>query len=55
MDEQDRQNLLVFIVAVLLVAVSLWLIHSTQKTIKLEDCAFSGRRNCNPIPIPADR
>jgi hypothetical protein len=51
MDERDRQNLLAAIIAVVLIGLSLWLIHAWSEHIKMENCVFSGRRDCNPIPM----
>jgi hypothetical protein len=51
MDERDRQNLLAAIVAVVLIALSLWLFHAWSEHLKMENCVLSGRRDCNPIPM----
>jgi hypothetical protein len=51
MDERDRQNLLAAIAAIVIIGLSLWLIHAMSESMKLQNCVFSGRRNCNPIPM----
>jgi hypothetical protein len=37
-------------VAVVLLAVGLWLAHELTATSKMQDCLMSGRTNCNVIP-----
>jgi hypothetical protein len=37
-------------IAVVLLAVGLWLAHELTSTSKMQDCLMSGRTNCNVIP-----
>jgi hypothetical protein len=37
------------IIAVVLLAVGLWLAHELTAASKLQDCLMSGRTNCNVI------
>jgi hypothetical protein len=37
-------------VAVVLLAVGLWLAHALTASSKMQDCLMSGRTNCNVIP-----
>jgi hypothetical protein len=37
-------------IAVLLLAVGLWLAHELTAASKMQDCLMSGRTNCNVIP-----
>jgi hypothetical protein len=37
------------IIAVVLLAVGVWLAHSLTAASKLQDCVMSGRTNCNVI------
>ena len=37
------------IIAVVLLAVGLWLAHELTAASKMQDCLMSGRRNCNVI------
>jgi len=37
-------------IAVLLLAVGLWLAHDLSAASKLQDCLMSGRTNCAVIP-----
>lgn len=38
------------VVAVVLLAVGLWLARELTATSKMQDCLMSGRTNCNVIP-----
>jgi hypothetical protein len=49
MDERDKQNLGAAIAVIILIGLALWLGHMWSEHIKMENCVFSGRRNCNPI------
>jgi hypothetical protein len=46
-------NLLTLVLAVLLIAVGVWLTTKLVENRKLQDCFLSGRRNCAPIAAPA--
>ena len=37
-------------IAVVLLAVGLWLAHELTASSKMQDCLMSGRTNCNVIP-----
>jgi hypothetical protein len=37
-------------VAVVLLAMGLWLAHALTASSKMQDCLMSGRTNCNVIP-----
>jgi hypothetical protein len=37
-------------IAVLLLAVGVWLAHELTGASKMQDCLMSGRTNCNVIP-----
>jgi hypothetical protein len=37
-------------VAVMLLAVGVWLAHELTGASKMQDCLMSGRTNCNVIP-----
>ena len=54
MDERDKQNLLAGIAAAVIIGLSVWLLHYWVEHRKLQDCYFSGRRNCE-APIAIDR
>jgi hypothetical protein len=40
-------------IAVVLLAVGVWLAHELRAASKLQDCLMSGRTNCNTIETPA--
>ncbi|MDI1345902.1 MAG: hypothetical protein PSV22_17630 [Pseudolabrys sp.] len=54
-DERDRRatNIFLAVAAVLVVGGGLWLVNSMADSRKAQMCLESGRRNCNPIPVPA--
>jgi len=39
-------------IAVVLLAVGLWLAHKLTASTKMQDCLISGRTNCNAINAP---
>jgi hypothetical protein len=39
-------------IAVVLLAVGLWLAHELTASSKMQDCLMSGRTNCNVIDAP---
>jgi hypothetical protein len=49
-DERDRRatNIFLLVAGVLVVGGGLWLVDARKNQLCLE----SGRRNCNPIPLP---
>ncbi|MBR0871258.1 hypothetical protein JQ633_12885 [Bradyrhizobium tropiciagri] len=49
-DGGSRRGALVgLLVAVVMLAVGLWLAHDLTAASKLQDCLMSGRTNCNVI------
>lgn len=51
MDQRDKQNVAVLAAVAVIVALALWLLHVAADNIKMQNCVFSGRRDCNPIPM----
>jgi hypothetical protein len=41
------------VIAVVLLAVGVWLAHQLTAASRLQDCLMSGRTNCNTIQTPA--
>ena len=56
-EERDRRaaNIFLLIAAIVLIATGLWLVDEMIKAKRADDCMSSGRRNCSPIEIPAQR
>ena len=54
-DEADRKlaNIVLLIGFVLLVGGGIWLASAMIDARKADECMSSGRRNCNPIDVPA--
>ena len=58
-DEQESEherrvtNLVLLSAAVLVVVGGVWLVNALIDARKSEICMESGRRNCNPISVPA--
>lgn len=50
-----KTNLAAFLVLALLVVCGWWLADAIAQMRKNQDCVLSGRRNCNPIEVPASR
>jgi hypothetical protein len=49
-DGGNRRGALIgLLVAVVMLAVGLWLAHDLTAASKLQDCLMSGRTNCNVI------
>nr|WP_245313828.1 hypothetical protein [Bradyrhizobium elkanii] len=44
-----RGTLIGLLVAVVMLAVGLWLAHDLTAASKMQDCLMSGRTNCNVI------
>jgi hypothetical protein len=40
-------------IAVVLLAVGLWLAHELTASSKMQDCLMTGRTNCNVIDTPS--
>jgi hypothetical protein len=51
---RDRMvtNVFILFFLALLVVSGVWLANAIVDLRKNQDCALSGRRNCNPIPVP---
>ena len=54
-EEDDRITTNIILVAgfVLLVGGGIWLANAMIDARKADECMSSGRRNCNPIEVPA--
>lgn len=54
-EEGDRRttNIILAVGAVLLVGGGIWLANAMIDARKADECMSSGRRNCNPIEVPA--
>jgi hypothetical protein len=46
---RDTVNLLAVIICLVILIVGFWLVNRLWEMKKLQDCVFSGRRNCAPI------
>jgi hypothetical protein len=54
--ERSRRAVLVgLLVMVVLVVAAVYLWHALREESRLEDCLMSGRTNCAPIAVPAER
>jgi hypothetical protein len=53
--ERERRvtNLILLAAAILVVGGGIWLVNALVDARKSEECFESGRRNCNPIGVPA--
>lgn len=54
-DERDRRatNIFLAVAAVLVVGGGIWLVNAMVDSRKAQLCFESGRKNCNPIAVPA--
>jgi hypothetical protein len=52
-DGSQRRALAGLAIAVVLLAVGLWLTHELTAASKMQDCLMTGRTNCNVIEPPA--
>ena len=48
-----RANIMLLIGAVILIGGGIWLVNALIDARTAEECLESGRRNCNPITVPA--
>lgn len=48
--ENRRPAIAGLAIAVVLLALGLWLAHELTASSKMQDCLMSGRTNCNVIP-----
>lgn len=53
--QRDRMNLAGVIVAVLVVAVGVWLASLVAKNLQQQRCELEGRHDCIPLPQPPDQ
>jgi hypothetical protein len=51
--ERRMANLLLLGGAIVVVVGGIWLVNALVDARKKEECFESGRRNCNPISVPA--
>ena len=54
-NEEDRRlaNIVLLVGAVVLIGGGIWLANAMIDARKADECMSSGRRNCNPIKVPA--
>jgi len=55
--EADRRtaNIVLLVGFLILVGSGIWLVNALLEARKADECMSSGRRNCNPIEVPANR
>jgi hypothetical protein len=51
--DRRKANIILLVAAVILIGGGLWLVNALIDARKAEECLESGRRNCNPITVPA--
>jgi hypothetical protein len=53
--EADRRtaNIVLVVGFLVLVGGGIWLVNAMLEARKADECMSSGRRNCNPIEVPA--
>jgi hypothetical protein len=53
--EADRRtaNIILLVGAVVLIGGGVWLVNAMLDARRADECLSSGRRNCNPIEVPA--
>jgi hypothetical protein len=51
--ERRATNLFLLGAAALLIVGGVWLVNAMIDSRKSEECMESGRRNCNPLSVPA--
>ena len=54
-ETRDRRaaNIFLLVAGVVLVGVGVWLANAMIDARRADECMSSGRRNCNPIEVPA--
>ena len=54
-EARDRRaaNIFLLVAGVVLVAIGIWLANAMVDARRADNCLSSGRRNCNPIEVPA--
>ena len=53
--ERRTANIILLAGALIIVIGGIWLVNAMVDARKSEECFESGRRNCNPIDVPARR
>ena len=53
--ERRTANIILVVGALIIVVGGIWLVNAMVDARKSEECFESGRRNCNPIDVPARR
>jgi len=53
--EADRRtaNIVLLVGFLVLVGSGIWLVNAMLEARQADECMSSGRRNCNPIEVPA--
>ena len=53
--DADRRtaNIILLVGAAVLIAGGIWLVNAMLDARRADECISSGRRNCNPIAVPA--
>jgi hypothetical protein len=53
--DADRRtaNIVLLVGAVMLIGGGIWLVNAMLDARRADECMSSGRRNCNPIEVPA--
>jgi hypothetical protein len=52
-EERRLANWVLLVGAVVLIGGGIWLANAMIDARKADECMSSGRRNCNPIEVPA--
>jgi hypothetical protein len=54
-DDRERTvtNIVLLLIFVALVGIGVWLSNAMIDARRADECISSGRRNCNPIEVPA--
>jgi hypothetical protein len=54
-EARDRRaaNIFLLVAAIVLVGIGVWLANAMIDARRADDCLSSGRRNCNPLDVPA--
>jgi hypothetical protein len=48
-DQQDRQNIAVAVVVIVLILAGVWLMNTMRRNGQVEDCLMAHRRNCDAL------
>ena len=53
--DADRRagNVILLVGAIVLIGGGIWLVNALLDARRADECMSSGRRNCNPIEVPA--